>query len=57
MIERRQKNDNYKFMKMTLEQQNYVHKILVNLKLKPQGVEMKSLEFFFCFFQTLKLSI
>lgn len=46
MIEKRQETDNYKFMRMTPEQQNYVHKILLNLKLKPWGVEMNSLELF-----------
>jgi hypothetical protein len=50
MIERRQESDNYKFTKMTPQQQNYVHKILLNLKLKPRGVEMNSLELFFLVF-------
>jgi hypothetical protein len=54
MIERRQETNNYKFTSMTPEQQNYVHKILLNLKLKPRGVEMNSLEVFFLFFPNPK---
>jgi hypothetical protein len=50
MIERRQECNKYRFTKMTPQQQNYVHKILWNLKLKPWGVEMNSLELFFLVF-------